>query len=63
MPKFNNDSNRHSEESTSCVLCGAGNENLVHFVLECEVFLEYRVAIELQRPWNEVKKILQNSYP
>ena len=45
---------RHNDEDTNCNLCDHTNEDLEHFLLDCEALTSTRNNIpELQRPYNE----------
>ena len=52
-----NDRKRHQGGEIKCKLCGAEEENLEHFLLECDSLKEERKMIkELQRPYIENRK-------
>ena len=59
LPLYNR--KRHENGSTECKLCGAENESLQHFLLDCTTYNEERTNLALQRPYNEDKdKIMGN---
>ena len=53
---------RHNDEDTKCNLCDHTNEDLEHFLLDCEALTSTRNNIPaLQRPYNENRnQILAN---
>ncbi len=47
-----NDENRFKNEKTQCILCGAENENLEHFLLWCPAYSEEgQKNVDLQQPY------------